>query len=60
MEEISLDNLNPQGELMKQQEDVECMLTLHTLGWGHKRIAKELGIRKNTVKKYLKQKGGVI
>ncbi|BBI17242.1 IS21 family transposase [Neochlamydia sp. S13] len=44
---------------MKQQEDVECMLTLHTLGWGHKRIAKELGISKNTVKKYLKQKGWV-
>jgi uncharacterized protein YjcR len=33
------------------------MLHLHALGWGAKRIARELGCAKNTVKKYLAQQG---
>jgi transposase len=38
-------------------EDVETMLALHKKGWGTKRIARELGVARNTVKRYLRQKG---
>jgi len=33
------------------------MLRLHAQGWGSKRIAKELGISRNTVRRYLRQGG---
>jgi len=33
------------------------MLRLHAQGWGSKRIAKELGISRNTVRRYLEQGG---
>jgi hypothetical protein len=35
------------------------MLRLHALGWGVRRIAAELGVSKNTVKRYLRQGGWV-
>jgi transposase len=44
-------------DAMKTPEDVTVMLRLHQLGWGSKRIAKELGISRNTVKKYVAQRG---
>lgn len=44
----------PEGEAMKMPEDVEVMKALYARGWGVKRIAGELGISKNTVKRYLK------
>lgn len=44
-------------DAMKSPEDVSVMLRLHQLGWGSKRIAKELGVSRNTVKKYLDQGG---
>ncbi|SDB58778.1 Integrase core domain-containing protein, partial [Desulfonatronum thiosulfatophilum] len=42
---------------MQTPDDVSAMLRLHELGWGAKRIARELGISKNTVKHYLRQGG---
>ena len=42
---------------MKTPDDVVAIIRLHELGWGSKRIARELGISRNTVKKYLKQGG---
>jgi DNA-binding NarL/FixJ family response regulator len=36
-------------DAMKTPEDVTVMLRLHQLGWGSKRIAKELGVSRNTV-----------
>ncbi|MHB1299192.1 MAG: IS21 family transposase [Gemmatimonadaceae bacterium] len=38
---------------LRTPDDVARMLQLHALGWGVKRIARELGCAKNTVKKYL-------
>jgi transposase len=42
---------------MQAPEDVEAMLKLASLGWGAKRIAKELGCSRNTVRRYLRQGG---
>lgn len=42
---------------MKTPEDVAVMLRLHQLGWGKKRIARELGISKTTVKRYVDHGG---
>ncbi|WP_221248490.1 helix-turn-helix domain-containing protein [Desulfuromonas versatilis] len=42
-------------DLMQTPDDVAVMLRLHELGWGAKRIARELGVSKNTVKNYLRQ-----
>lgn len=33
------------------------MLRLHALGWGTRRIAEELGVARNTVRRYLRQGG---
>jgi transposase len=40
---------------LRTPDDVARMLQLHALGWGVKRIARELGCAKNTVKKYVTQ-----
>lgn len=45
------------GEPMQSPEDVAAMLRLHECGWGAKRIARELGVSKNTVKRYLREGG---
>lgn len=42
---------------MRTPEDVAAMLRLHAMGWGSKRIARELGVSRNTVRRYLKQGG---
>jgi transposase len=42
---------------MQGPEDVEMMLRLHALGWGTRRIASELGVSRNTVRRYLRQGG---
>ena len=44
------------SQAMQAPEDVEAMLKL-ALGWGAKRIAKELGCSRNTVRRYLRQGG---
>ena len=46
-----------QGDLMQTPETVAAMKRLHELGWGIKRIARELGGSKNTVKGYLRRGG---
>ena len=42
---------------MQTPEDVQAMLKLASLGWGAKRIAKELGCSRNTVRRYTRQGG---
>jgi transposase len=42
---------------MREPEEVAAMLRLHELGWGAKRIARELQVSKNTVKRYLREGG---
>jgi transposase len=46
------------GQAMKTPDDVAAMLRLKSLGWGAKRIARELGCSHHTVKGYLAA-GGV-
>jgi transposase len=43
----------PRGEVMLEPETVAAMLRLNELGWGTKRIARELGASRGTVKRYL-------
>lgn len=40
---------------MVDPEIVRQLRTLHELGWGAKRIARELGIARNSVRRYLRQ-----
>jgi len=42
---------------MEKPEDVSAMLRLHAAGWGAKRIARELGCARNTVRRYLREGG---
>ncbi|TSE29587.1 Integrase core domain protein [Tepidimonas charontis] len=44
---------------MQEPETIQQMLALHTLGWGAKRIAKELEVARNTVKRYVAAGGYV-
>jgi transposase len=46
------------GQAMKTPDDVAAMMRLKSLGWGAKRIARELGCSHHTVKVYLAA-GGV-
>ena len=43
---------DPRREAMLEPEDVSAMLRLNELGWGAKRIARELGVSRNTVRRY--------
>jgi transposase len=40
---------------MKLPEEVEAVLRLHRQGWGTRRIAVELGMSRNTVRRYVRQ-----
>jgi transposase len=44
---------------MREPEEVAAMLALHEKGWGSRRIARELGVSRNTVKRYLAEGGWV-
>jgi transposase len=44
---------------MREPEEVAAMLALHATGWGARRIALELGVSRNTVKRYLAAGGWV-
>jgi transposase len=48
-----------QGEEMLQPDEVAAMVRLHELGWGAKRLSKEFGCARNTVRRYLRA-GGVV
>ena len=43
----------PRGEPVQTPEDVAAMLRLHDLGWGTRRIARELGCSRTTVQHYV-------
>src|SRR5271165_3292821 len=43
----------PRGEPVQTPEDVGAMLRLHGLGWGSRRIARELGCSRTTVQRYV-------
>ncbi len=47
------------GEEMLPPDEVSAMVRLHGLGWGAKRLAKEFGCARNTVRRYLRA-GGVV
>jgi transposase len=49
----------PRGELMKAPDEVATMVRLHSLGWGIRRIARELGCSHMTVRRYLEAGGWV-
>lgn len=40
------------GEPMREPDEVRAMLRLHESGWGTRRIAREFGVSRNTVKRY--------
>jgi hypothetical protein len=42
---------------MLQAEEVAAMVRLHELGWGAKRLSKEFGCARNTVRRYLRAGG---
>lgn len=45
----------PRRQEMKAPDEVAAMVRLRELGWGAKRIARELGCSRNTVKRWLSQ-----
>lgn len=45
------------GEPMLDPQILTQLRQLHALGWGAKRIAKELGVARNTVRSYLRHEG---
>lgn len=49
----SLRFAGPGGDPMQTPEDVAAMLRLHDLGWGTRRIARELGCSRTTVQHYV-------
>lgn len=44
-------------QTMLAPQEVQTMLALHAQGWGAKRISKELGCSRNTVREYLRSGG---
>ena len=44
---------DPRREAMLEPVEVSAVLRLNELGWGAKRIARELGISRNTAKDYI-------
>ena len=47
----------PRRHEMKTPDDVTAMVRLHQLGWGSRRIARELGIARSTVINYIREGG---
>lgn len=44
----------PSTDTMKTPDDIAAMQRLHALGWGVRRIARELGVSPNTVRSHLR------
>jgi transposase len=57
--ELPVRTIAVQGEEMLQPDEVAAMLRLHELGWGAKRLSKEFGCARNTVRRYLRAGGAV-
>jgi transposase len=53
------DNFMSRGDYMLQNTDIEKILSLRSCGWGFKRISKELGISRRTIKKYVQTTGQI-
>lgn len=51
--------MDVRGEEMLQPDEVAAMVRLHELGWGAKRLSKEFGCARNTVRRYLRAGGAV-
>src|SRR5579872_1653188 len=49
----------PRREMMETPDEVAAMLRLKSLGWGIRRIAKELGCSHMTVRRYVAEGGWV-
>ena len=47
----------PRAQTMMKSDEVEAMLRLHALGWGLRRIAREFGCSRNTVRRYVAADG---
>src|SRR6266571_4343204 len=47
----------PRRETMLEPAAVSAMLRLREVGWGSRRIARELGVSRNTVKRYIEAGG---
>ena len=52
------DREDDRGEVMKEPDEVAAMLRLKELGWGVRRIARELGCSHMTVRRYVAAGGG--
>jgi transposase len=49
----------PRGEVMQTPDEVAAMLRLRSLGWGVRRIARELGCSHMTVRRWISEGGWV-
>jgi hypothetical protein len=63
MEEVIGQALRSTGvgdaQAMQTPEDMQAMMKLASLGWGAKRIAKEMGCSRNTARRYVRHGGYV-
>lgn len=57
IEQAPLVEVGQGSEKMLAAQEVQRMLALSALGWGAKRISRELGCSRNTVREYLRQGG---
>ncbi len=57
--EIPAREMSVQGEEMLEADEVAAMVRLHGLGWGAKRLSKEFGCARNTVRRHLRAGGAV-
>jgi hypothetical protein len=44
---------------MLRPDEVAAMVRLHGMGWGAKRLAKEFGCARNTVRRYRREGGAI-
>ena len=54
------DRESDRGEVMKEPDEVAAMLRLKKLGWGVRRIARELGCSHMTVRRYVASGDGCL
>jgi len=52
--------MGAQDEGMLEPDEVAAMVRLHEMGWGAKRLAREFGCARNTVRRYLRAGGRLI
>lgn len=57
IEQAPLVEMGQGSEKMLAPQEVQKMLALSALGWGAKRISRELGCSRNTVREYLRRGG---